>query len=42
MPPLEEVLAGLGVLSIIAYALLAGADFGAGAWDLFARGPRKE
>lgn len=42
MPPLEEVLAGLGVLSIIAYALLAGADFGAGAWDLLARGPRKE
>ncbi len=41
MLALEEILAGLGVAAIIAYSLLAGADFGAGAWDLLARGPRK-
>jgi cytochrome d ubiquinol oxidase subunit II len=29
------------VLGIIAYAVLAGADFGGGVWDLFAAGPRK-
>ncbi len=39
LPP-EELLAGVGVLAVIAYSLLAGADFGAGVWDLLARGPR--
>ena len=36
------VLAGALVLALNAYALLGGADFGGGVWDLFARGPRKE
>lgn len=29
------------LLGLIAYVLLAGADFGGGVWDLFATGPRK-
>ena len=29
-------------LSLTAYALLAGADFGGGVWDIFASGPRKQ
>jgi cytochrome d ubiquinol oxidase subunit II len=33
------VLIGLGM---VAYAVLAGADFGAGVWTLFARGPRRD
>lgn len=37
---LAEALAGVMLLSLIAYALLAGADFGGGVWDLFASGPR--
>src|SRR5687767_4158459 len=32
-------LAALG--GIVAYALLGGADFGGGVWDLFAFGPRR-
>jgi cytochrome d ubiquinol oxidase subunit II len=43
MPDLgmPEVL-GLGlVAALTAYALLAGADFGGGVWDLLARGPRR-
>jgi cytochrome d ubiquinol oxidase subunit II len=40
MPPLED-LAGLAILvSLIAYALSGGADFGGGVWDLLASGPR--
>ena len=39
---LVEMLAGLILLSVIAYALLGGADFGGGVWDLLARGPRAE
>jgi cytochrome d ubiquinol oxidase subunit II len=31
-----------GLAGVIAYALLAGADFGGGVWDLFASGPRKK
>src|SRR5207244_5072231 len=30
------------VVALNAYALLGGADFGGGVWDLFASGPRKE
>jgi len=30
------------LLAILAYALLAGADFGGGIWDLLATGPRQE
>lgn len=37
---LAYVLAGVTMLALNAYVLLGGADFGAGVWDLFARGPR--
>lgn len=37
---LAEILAGVIVAALNAYVLLAGADFGGGVWDLFARGPR--
>lgn len=36
----ELYFAAMG-LGLIVYALTAGADFGGGVWDLFARGPRK-
>jgi cytochrome bd ubiquinol oxidase subunit II len=39
---LAELLAGVVVAALTAYVLLAGADFGGGVWDLFARGPRRE
>ena len=35
-----EVIAGILWIALTAYAVLAGADFGGGAWDLFASGPR--
>jgi cytochrome d ubiquinol oxidase subunit II len=35
-----ELIAGILWLSLTAYAVLAGADFGGGVWDLFASGPR--
>lgn len=34
--------AAVAVFALIAYAVLAGADFGGGVWDLFATGPRKQ
>ena len=37
---LADILAGVIVAALNAYVLLAGADFGGGVWDLFARGPR--
>jgi cytochrome bd ubiquinol oxidase subunit II len=37
---LADGLAGILLLVITAYAVLAGADFGGGVWDLFASGPR--
>src|SRR4051812_31395730 len=37
--PAVAVAAGM-LLALIVYTLLGGADFGAGFWDLFARGPR--
>lgn len=37
---LPDVLATVILVSLIAYALLGGADFGGGVWDLFALGPR--
>ncbi len=37
---LAEVVAGVILLSLMVYTLLAGADFGGGTWDLLARGPR--
>jgi cytochrome d ubiquinol oxidase subunit II len=36
-----DLVAGLVVVSLTAYALLAGADFGGGVWDMLASGPRK-
>ena len=43
MPELgaAELLAGAIVVSLNAYVLLAGADFGGGVWDLLATGPRR-
>jgi cytochrome d ubiquinol oxidase subunit II len=38
---LEDLVAGAGLLGVIAYGVLAGADFGGGIWDLFAAGPRR-
>jgi cytochrome bd ubiquinol oxidase subunit II len=40
MPSLEVIVAGLMLVALVFYALLAGADFGGGVWDLLARGPR--
>jgi cytochrome d ubiquinol oxidase subunit II len=37
---LEVIIAGVMVASLVIYALLAGADYGGGVWDLFAFGPR--
>ncbi len=37
---LAYLLAGITMLALNAYVLLGGADFGAGVWDLIARGPR--
>jgi cytochrome d ubiquinol oxidase subunit II len=39
---LPEVIAGIILAALIVYALLGGADFGGGVWDLLARGPRAE
>ncbi len=39
---LADVAAGLLALSLNAYVLLGGADFGGGVWDLLASGPRRE
>jgi cytochrome d ubiquinol oxidase subunit II len=37
---LPEIVALVGFLALVAYAILAGADFGGGIWDLLAQGPR--
>ncbi len=45
LPPLftlPHAVAGVMVLSLNAYVLLAGADFGGGVWDLLASGKRQE
>src|SRR5690606_23815544 len=40
--PMTEAMVGLlALVALIAYAVLAGADFGAGVWDLLPRGPRR-
>jgi cytochrome d ubiquinol oxidase subunit II len=39
---LEAWIAALVMAALVAYALLAGADFGGGIWDLFAKGPRRD
>lgn len=38
---LADVVAAIMLFALVAYALLAGADFGGGVWDLLATGPRK-
>ena len=38
--PLNFIIATVIVVALILYALLAGADFGGGMWDLLASGPR--
>lgn len=38
--PLETIIAGILIVSLIFYALLGGADYGGGVWDLFAFGKR--
>jgi cytochrome d ubiquinol oxidase subunit II len=37
---LPEIVALVGLAGLAAYAVLGGADFGGGVWDLLARGPR--
>ena len=37
---LEDLIAVVTLVSLILYALMGGADFGGGCWDLLARGPR--
>jgi cytochrome d ubiquinol oxidase subunit II len=39
--PLDDALAGILALSLNAYVLLGGADFGGGVWDMLATGPRR-
>jgi cytochrome d ubiquinol oxidase subunit II len=36
------LLAGAMLASLVIYSILAGADYGAGFWDLMCSGPRKE
>jgi cytochrome d ubiquinol oxidase subunit II len=40
MPPFETIVAGAMIVSLTFYALMGGADYGGGVWDLFASGPR--
>ncbi len=40
--PLDQLAALVTVAALAAYALLGGADFGGGVWDMFASGPRAE
>ena len=40
--PLEDVVAAIGLMGVIAYGVLGGADFGGGIWDLFAGGARRD
>jgi cytochrome d ubiquinol oxidase subunit II len=39
---LPEVIAGLIIVALCAYAITGGADFGGGVWDLLASGPRRD
>jgi cytochrome d ubiquinol oxidase subunit II len=41
MTAADGILAIIGA-GVVAYTVLGGADFGGGAWDLFARGPRRQ
>ena len=37
---LPNLLASIMLVALVLYALLGGADYGGGVWDLLARGPR--
>ncbi len=39
---LEDLVVSVGLVGVIAYGVLGGADFGGGIWDLFAAGPRRD
>src|SRR5262249_29411576 len=39
--PREILAAGLALFAVVAYGVLAGADFGGGVWDMLSFGPRK-
>lgn len=39
---LADLCAGAAVVAMLAYAVLGGADFGGGVWDLLARGERRD
>lgn len=39
---LPEIVAGIMVIALNAYALMGGADYGGGVWDLLATGPRRD
>ncbi len=41
-PSRPQSMAAIMFVALVAYALLGGADFGGGVWDLLARGPRRE
>ena len=41
MLSIDMLIAGAMMVSLTFYALLGGADFGGGVWDMFASGPRK-
>ena len=38
----ELLVAAIGVIALVAYAVFGGADFGGGIWDLFASGERRD
>jgi cytochrome d ubiquinol oxidase subunit II len=40
--PRHDLVAGVALIAVIAYAVLGGADFGGGIWDIFATGPRRD
>jgi cytochrome d ubiquinol oxidase subunit II len=40
--PLEAIIAGVMIAALMIYALLGGADYGGGVWDLFASRPRAQ
>src|SRR5262245_35425571 len=38
----EDLVAAVGLMGVVAYGVLGGADFGGGIWDFFASGPRRD
>jgi cytochrome d ubiquinol oxidase subunit II len=41
-PAYADIVAGVMMVALTAYALMGGADFGGGVWDLLASGPRRD